>query len=86
MVTPGTLTDSALLDDKRDNVLLALHLNRSTAGLAWLSLASGRFTAMETAAAVRGLRPWITNEYLHNGLSVDDRVFTRLLDMVRGRA
>ena len=51
VVTPGTLTDSALLDDKRDNVLLALHLNRSTAGLAWLSLASGRFCVMETPVA-----------------------------------
>jgi pimeloyl-ACP methyl ester carboxylesterase len=42
--------------------------------------------AMETAAAIRGCRPWITNEYEHNGLSADDRVFSRLLDMVRGRA
>ena len=51
VVTPGTLTDSALLDAKRDNLLLALHRNRATAGLAWLSLASGRFSVMETAAA-----------------------------------
>jgi DNA mismatch repair protein MutS len=51
VVTPGTLTDSALLDDKRDNLLLALHVNRATAGLAWLSLASGRFCVMETPAA-----------------------------------
>jgi DNA mismatch repair protein MutS len=51
IVTPGTLTDAALLDDKRDNLLLALHVNRTTAGLAWLSLASGRFRVMETAAA-----------------------------------
>jgi len=50
VVTPGTLTDSALLEDKRDNVLLALQFNRTTAGLAWLSLASGRFSVMETAA------------------------------------
>ena len=42
--------------------------------------------AMETAATIRGCRPWITNEYEHNGLSADDRVFSRLLDMVRGRA
>ncbi|HEY0336196.1 MAG TPA: DNA mismatch repair protein MutS [Burkholderiales bacterium] len=48
IVTPGTLTDSALLDDKRDNLLLAIHRNRTTLGLAWLSLASGRFTIMET--------------------------------------
>ena len=51
IVTPGTLTDSALLDDKRDNVLLALHRTRTTLGLAWLSLASGRFTIMETLPA-----------------------------------
>lgn len=51
IVTPGTLTDSALLEDKRDNVLLALHRNRTTLGLAWLSLASGRFTIMETLPA-----------------------------------
>ena len=51
IVTPGTLTDAALLEDKRDNLLLALHRNRSTLGLAWLSLASGRFTIMETLPA-----------------------------------
>src|SRR5688572_28454818 len=51
IVTPGTLTDSALLDEKRDNLLLALHRNRTTLGIAWLSLASGRFAIMETAPA-----------------------------------
>ncbi len=51
VVTPGTLTDAALLDEKRDNLLLALCPQRSLAGLAWLSLASGRFAVMETAAA-----------------------------------
>ena len=51
IVTPGTLTDSALLEEKRDNLLLALHRNRTTLGLAWLSLASGRFTIMETLPA-----------------------------------
>ncbi|HEX6007367.1 MAG TPA: DNA mismatch repair protein MutS, partial [Burkholderiales bacterium] len=50
VVTPGTLTDSALLEEKRDNVLLALHFDRTAAGLAWLSLSSGRFSVMETAA------------------------------------
>src|SRR4051812_28731934 len=49
IVTPGTLTDSALLEEKRDNLLLAVHRNRATLGLAWLSLASGRFTVMETS-------------------------------------
>src|SRR6476620_1023190 len=51
VVTPGTLTDAALLEEKRDNLLLALYPQRNTVGLAWLSLASGRFVVMETSAA-----------------------------------
>jgi pimeloyl-ACP methyl ester carboxylesterase len=40
----------------------------------------------ETAAAVRGLRAWVTNEYNHDALRVDgDRVLGRLIDMARGR-
>jgi len=43
--------------------------------------------AEETAALVAGLRPWITNEYAHNGLRADgERVVGRLIDMVKGRA
>jgi hypothetical protein len=46
-----------------------------------------RVYAEETAAAIRGLRPWITNEYAHNGLRADgERVLGRLIDLVRGRA
>ncbi len=40
----------------------------------------------ETAAQVRGLRPWITSEYEHNGLRVDGaRILDHLLDLARGR-
>ena len=49
IVTPGTLTDSALLDEKSDNVLLALAADRATVGLAWLSLASGELRLAEVA-------------------------------------
>jgi len=51
IVTPGTLTDAALLDDRRDNVLLALARSRGVLGLAWLSLSSGRLLVLETAPA-----------------------------------
>jgi pimeloyl-ACP methyl ester carboxylesterase len=41
----------------------------------------------ETAAQIRGLRPWLTNEYEHNALRADgERVLGRLIDLVRGRA
>jgi DNA mismatch repair protein MutS len=51
IVTPGTLTDSALLEEKRDNLLLALHERHNKVGLAWLNLASGNFYVSETAPA-----------------------------------
>lgn len=45
-----------------------------------------RAFAEETAAAIRGLRPWITNEYVHNGIRADGaRVLDRLIDLARGR-
>jgi len=50
IVTPGTVTDSALLEEKRDNLLLALHQRNNEVGLAWLNLASGQFTLAEVAA------------------------------------
>ncbi|MCB1769354.1 MAG: DNA mismatch repair protein MutS [Candidatus Competibacteraceae bacterium] len=44
IVTPGTLTDEALLDERRDNLLAALHPIKNTYGLAHLDLSGGRFT------------------------------------------
>jgi pimeloyl-ACP methyl ester carboxylesterase len=41
----------------------------------------------ETAATIRGLRPWLTSEYEHNGIRADgERVLGRLIDLARGRA
>jgi pimeloyl-ACP methyl ester carboxylesterase len=43
--------------------------------------------SMETAALIKGLRPWITNEYEHNALRADGgRVLGRLIELARGRA
>ncbi len=43
--------------------------------------------AEETAATIRGIRIWQTDEYEHNGLRADgERVLGRLIDMVRGHA
>jgi pimeloyl-ACP methyl ester carboxylesterase len=41
----------------------------------------------ETAARIRGMRAWVTNEYEHNGLrAAGERVLGRLIDLARGRA
>ena len=42
VVTPGTLTDTELLQDKSESLLLAVHQGaRATCGLAWLSVTQG---------------------------------------------
>ncbi len=49
IVTPGTLTDSELLEEKADNILLALSRTKGAVGLAWLNLASGDLRVTEIA-------------------------------------
>ena len=51
VVTPGTLTDSELLSDKSEAILLALHTaGRQRVGLAWMAMTQGRIHMAECAA------------------------------------
>lgn len=47
IVTPGTPTEEALLEERRDNLLAAVHAQEERIGLATLDLASGRFSVLE---------------------------------------
>ena len=53
IVTPGTVTDEALLDARRDTLIAALAREGATEGeafgLAWLDLAAGRFTLLQSS-------------------------------------
>ena len=49
ILTPGTLTDSAQLDETRDNQLLSICFGDGLIGLARLNLASGEFVLSEIA-------------------------------------
>ena len=49
IVTPGTVTDEALLQDRRDTLLLAVSRGKSGYGLAWADLSAGRFLVNEVA-------------------------------------
>ena len=74
IVTPGTLTDANLLDDRSDSLLLAIAVERQRAGLAWLNLASGDFRLLETplpqlAGHLERLRP--AEVLIAQGSSVD---------------
>jgi DNA mismatch repair protein MutS len=63
IVTPGTLTDEALLSAERDNVVAAIVAGDQAVGIAWLDLSAGRFrlTEVPDLEAARGeiqrLRP-----------------------------
>jgi pimeloyl-ACP methyl ester carboxylesterase len=46
-----------------------------------------RELSLPTAEAIRGLRPWVTSEYEHDGLRVSNgAVLRRLIDLARGLA
>ena len=63
IVTPGTVTDEALLDERRDTLLAAVARDGDRFGLAWLDLAAGRFTVLQSqgrqalAAELERLKP-----------------------------
>ena len=63
IITPGTLTEESLLDEKQENLLMAIHEADGVYGMAWLELSSGRFHAkqvpddMNLRAEVRRLQP-----------------------------
>ena len=47
VITPGTVTDEALLDERRENLLLAIAEGKNALGLAWLELSAGRMAVCE---------------------------------------
>lgn len=47
IVTPGTVSDEALLEDKRDNLLAAVYEQNGAYGYATLDITSGRFAVSE---------------------------------------
>ena len=51
IITPGTLTDAALLDERQDTLVAAVARDGERFGLAWLDLAAGRFTVLQSSGA-----------------------------------
>ena len=63
IITPGTVTEEALLEDRQDRLLAAIAPARKGFGLAWLDVAGGRLrfsepaTIQELGAEIERLRP-----------------------------
>ena len=76
IVTPGTVTDAALLDERQDTLVAAVASDGERFGLAWLDLAAGRFTVLEErgrvtlAAELERLKP--AELLIAEGSALDD--------------
>lgn len=66
VITPGTITDSELLPEKSDPSLLAVHLQSQrrivTAGLAWMTMASGQLRLMEFSGDAKAVFQQLRHE------------------------
>ncbi len=47
IMTPGTVTDDGMLDERKDNLLIAIHAAGECSGLAVLDISCGRLQVME---------------------------------------
>ena len=50
IVTPGTVTDAALLEESRDNLLVCIFMDENEQGIASLNVSDGRFVLMQTSS------------------------------------
>lgn len=53
IVTPGTVTDASLLEDRRDNLLVAVHQHDSVYGIASLDISGGHFSVLQLDSSER---------------------------------
>ncbi len=85
IVTPGTISDEALLSERRDCIVLAvtadIGLTTTTYGLAWMDISSGRFLVSEvkdTDSALAELERIRPAEILYDdSLALPDSLVTR---------
>ncbi|MDA8562041.1 DNA mismatch repair protein MutS [Gammaproteobacteria bacterium] len=47
LLTPGTVSDSAFLSDRKDSLVMAVHSYKEKYGIAYLDISSGRFNLLE---------------------------------------
>ena len=85
VVTPGTVSDEALLDESRDNILASFFPHNDGFGIATLDIGSGRFLILEAknledlTAELQRLRPaeLLIPESFHEPLICDGRAGLR---------
>ena len=77
ILTPGTVTDKALLSERQNNSLLSLTVHQQTVGIAWLVMASGelRMAQFPRSELLQHLARIAPHEWLcsvEHGLALED--------------
>jgi len=80
ILTPGTVTDEALLDAKQEVLLLSLHVYQQTLGLAVLEISSGRFSVLSCELTREALAAEIARLNPAELLIADDSPILEWLD------
>lgn len=83
IVTPGTVTDEALLDDRQDNILAAVFNLKQCFGFATLDISSGRFAISELADS-EALAAELQRTNPAELLYPEDFGFTHLIEQRKG--
>jgi DNA mismatch repair protein MutS len=80
ILTPGTVTDEALLDAKQEVLLLSVHVHQQTLGLAVLDISSGRFSVLACELAREALAAELARLNPAEILIADDSSILEWLD------
>src|SRR5262245_16484631 len=72
IVTPGTLTEDALLDPRESNYLAAVCPTKTGVGLAWLELSTGRFQCFDVEASVSSRNEGAKSQLQGRSLLLDE--------------
>ncbi|MBB3227131.1 DNA mismatch repair protein MutS [Luteibacter sp. Sphag1AF] len=83
IVTPGTVTDAALMEERRDNLLLSIAAGQTGYGLAWVDLSTGRFLVNEVPNA-EGLAAELARLQPAETLVSDDVTWPKLVSSLPG--
>ncbi len=61
VITPGTVIEDTLLDEKKNNYLACIYSGKNSCGLAWVDISTGEFsTCQEDGASVEGVEDMLT--------------------------
>ena len=80
IVTPGTLTDDALLDPKESNYVAAVCPTKDGVGVAWLELSTGRFQCLDVEGRGSRVEGPGQRDQRASPSTLDPRPWTTLLD------